>query len=355
MSRIAVVLFNLGGPDGPAAVRPFLLNLFSDPAIIAAPWPLRRVLAEAISRTRRKLAAANYAAMGGASPLLAATEAQAEALQASLAEALPRDEVRCLVAMRYWRPTAAAAARALAAFEPDEVVLLPLYPQFSTTTTASSLAAWRRVWPGACRTICCYFEDEAFIAAHATTVLAAWRAAGSPGKVRVLFSAHGLPRRIAAAGDPYQWQVERTCARIAEQLGAAWDWQVCYQSRVGPLQWIGPSTVEAIERAAADGLGVLVVPVAFVSEHVETLVELDRDYAEVALRVGAEPYLRAPALGCEPLFIAALARLVRAALAQPAGVRPGGESCPSGFSCCALRRPEPGRYPKPGRWAEPGR
>ena len=339
MSRIAVVLFNLGGPDDAAAVRPFLRNLFSDPAIIGAPAPLRQVLAEAISRSRRKTAIANYAVMGGGSPLLAETMKQAEALSARLASLRAGDEVKVFVAMRYWRPLTKETAKAVAAFGPDELVLLPLYPQYSTTTTASSLAAWRRAYdgPGVSRTVCCYFDDAPLVAAHAALIQRTWEAAGSPRNLRLLFSAHGLPERISAKGDPYRWQVEQSCAAIAQRLGGGWDWQVCYQSRVGPLKWIGPSTVEAIDQAALDGLGVLVAPVAFVSEHVETLVELDRDYAEVAERVGAAPYLRVPALGCEPLFIEGLAALTQAALARPAGVAAGAGICPAAYGRCALR------------------
>jgi ferrochelatase len=339
MSRIAVVLFNLGGPDDAAAVRPFLRNLFSDPAIIRAPAPLRQVLAEAIARGRRKTAVANYAVMGGGSPLLAETVKQADALAARLSAQRPGDEVRVFIAMRYWRPLTQETAKAVASFGPDALVLVPLYPQFSTTTTASSLAAWRRAYdgPGVSHTVCCYFDDEAFVGVHAALIERAHQAAGAPKDLRLLFSAHGLPERISAKGDPYRWQVERSCAAIAARLGGGWDWQVCYQSRVGPLKWIGPSTIEAIEQAALDGLGVIIAPVAFVSEHVETLVELDRDYAEVAERVGAAPYLRVPALGCEPLFIEGLATLVETALARPAGVAPGASACPATYGRCALR------------------
>jgi ferrochelatase len=338
MSRIAVVLFNLGGPDGPDAVRPFLKNLFSDPAIIGAPGPVRWALAELISRTRERLAKENYAVMGGASPLNPGTAAQAEALQAQLAAQRPVDEVRVFVAMRYWRPFTAETARAVAAFAPDDVVLLPLYPQFSTTTTGSSFAAWRAAYagPGREHAVCCYFEDEGLVAAHASRILQAWQAAGSPEGVRLLFSAHGLPERIAVAGDPYQWQVERTCAAVAARLPPGWDWRVCYQSRVGPLKWIGPSTEAEIEQAAGDGLGVIVDPIAFVSEHVETLVELDRDYAAFAARVGAAPYIRAPALGTHPDFIAGLAGLVGGALA---GAPQSGLACAcaEGFARCGWR------------------
>jgi ferrochelatase len=336
VSRIAVVLFNLGGPDDLAAVRPFLRNLFSDPAIVQAPAPVRLVLAEVVSRVRRRVAAENYASIGGASPLRQETLAQAKALEEKLSASKPGDDVRVFVAMRYWKPFTQEAAAAVAAFAPDSVALLPLYPQYSTTTTASSLAAWKRAYrgPGKVRGVCCYYEDEAFIAAHVAAIRRAWEAAGSPKGLRLLFSAHGLPERIAASGDPYRWQVERTCARVAERLGGGWDWRVCFQSRVGPLKWIGPSTIEAIEAAAEAGLGVLVDPIAFVSEHVETLVELDRDYARIAEEVGAAPYLRAAAIGCEPVFIEALARLADQALAGEADVAPAGPVCPSACSRC---------------------
>ncbi len=341
MARIAVVLFNLGGPDGPKAVRPFLRNLFADPAIISAPGPVRLVLAELISRLRERLAIANYARLGGGSPLLGETKAQAEALATSLAAQRPADELRVFIAMRYWRPSTEETAVEVAAFAPDEVVLLPLYPQFSTTTTASSFAAWDRAYrgPGRRHALCCYFDDDALAEAHAELIRRAWEAAGAPAGVRLLFSAHGLPERTSAAGDPYRWQVEQTCAKVAAKLGGDWDWQVCYQSRVGPLRWIGPSTLEAIAQAGEEGLGVVVDPIAFVSEHVETLVELDHDYSRVAEEIGAQPYIRVPALGTHPRFIEALTGLVAQALDR-AGLGPGGTTCPLAYGRCALRRRE---------------
>jgi ferrochelatase len=336
--RIAVVLFNLGGPDGPRAVRPFLRNLFSDPAIIRAPAWLRWIVAELISRLRERLAVKNYAVMGGASPLNAETKAQADALAAELDRRRPADETRVFMAMRYWRPLTEEAVAEVAAFAPDEIVLLPLYPQYSTTTTASSLAAWRGAWRGGGRehAVCCYFDQPGLVAAHAALIRQAWEKAGQPGPVRLLFSAHGLPQRISDDGDPYRGQVEETCARVAAELGAGWDWRVCYQSRVGPTKWIGPETLAEIEAAGAAGLAVVVDPIAFVSEHVETLVELDRDYAAAAKRAGAQPYVRVPALGTHPGFIAGLADLVEGALGGASGVRPGGASCPAGASACAL-------------------
>ena len=314
--RLAVVLFNLGGPDGPKAVRPFLYNLFSDPAIITLPTIARLPLAALISTTRAKVSGANYAKMGGGSPLLPETTAQAGVLDARLEDVCPGYEARIFIAMRYWTPTTEEAAAAVKAFEPDEIVLLPLYPQYSTTTTESSLKAWRKAYngKGRVREVCCYPVDEGFVDAHAQRIRAAWNAAGAPPNVRLLFSAHGLPEKIVATGDPYQAQVEATAAAVAAKLGGGWDWTVCYQSRVGRLKWIGPSTIEAIDAAGQAGKGVVVCPIAFVSEHVETLIELDHDYAQHATAHGVAPYIRVPALGVQAHFIQGLAQAVKTAL-----------------------------------------
>ena len=337
--RLAVVLFNLGGPDSLEAVQPFLFNLFNDPAIIGLPWPLRPLLARTIASRRREEASANYAYMGGRSPLLPETEAQADALSARLQAELPEWDARCFIAMRYWTPLTNETARAVADFAPDEIVLLPLYPQYSATTTGSSIKAWRAAYRGSgqVREVCCFFDAEGLAMAHADRILQTFEAAGRPAGLRLLFSAHGLPEQVIRRGDPYQWQVERTCEAVARRLGPDWDWQVCYQSRVGPLAWIGPSTQEAIERAAQDGKGVLVAPIAFVSEHVETLVELDRDYAGLAQARGVPIYLRAPAVGIEGAFIDGLAEMVAAALARP-GCRPGAGRCSPGLKACPAQR-----------------
>ena len=345
--KVAVVLFNLGGPDSLKAVRPFLFNLFRDPAIIGLPAVARLPLAALIATTRTKEASANYAHMGGASPLLRESQAQADALAAVLAA--DGDEVRCFLAMRYWKPFTEDTARAVAAFAPDEVVLLPLYPQFSTTTTGSSLAAWTRAYqgPGQVRTVCCYPTLDGLLQAHADHIVRVWEEAGAPEGLRLLFSAHGLPEKIIQGGDPYQWQVERTCEAVVERLTGRLggdtgviDWRVCYQSRVGPLKWIGPSTPEALETAAQEGLGVIVTPIAFVSEHVETLVELDRDYAELADKLGCPHYLRVPAVGVAGAFIDGLAAAVRRALQRPAEVEADGvvRVCPVEFGRCPARR-----------------
>ena len=240
--------------------------------------------------------------------------------------------------MRYWNPLTERTAAEVARWAPDELVLLPLYPQFSTTTTASSLAAWKASYArrGRQHAVCCYSDQEALAEAHAALILQTWKAAGSPDGVRLLFSAHGIPQRISDSGDPYRSQVERTCAAVVAKLEGRWDWRICYQSRVGPMKWLGPSTIEEIERAGADVVGVIIDPIAFVSEHVETLVELDRDYAELARKAGVSPYIRVPALGVQPRFIEALAGLVEQALAAP-GLAAGATPCEASFGRCALR------------------
>ena len=227
----------------------------------------------------------------------------------------------------------------MARFQPDRVTLLPLYPQFSTTTTGSSLGAWRKAYKGAgqVRLVCCYPESEAFIQAHADRIDAAWREAGSPDGVRLLFSAHGLPEKVIAAGDPYQSQIERSAARIAERLPQFPDWQVCYQSRVGPLKWIGPSTEAEIARAGEDKAAIVLFPIAFVSEHSETLVELDIEYRHLAEEAGVPMYDRVPTVGVASSFITALARLVRKATggSQPIISGQGGRICSKERCGCA--------------------
>jgi ferrochelatase len=207
-----------------------------------------------------------------------------------------------------------AVVRSVKRFVPDRIVLLPLYPQFSTTTTASSFKEWNDTasFKVPTTTIESYPTEPGFIAASVELVKQGLAEAGA-GPGRVLFSAHGLPERVIKAGDPYQAQVEQTAKAIADGLGEI-DWSICYQSRVGPLKWIGPSTDAEIRRAGADKVGVVIYPLAFVSEHSETLVELDIDYRHLAKRVGITTYIRVPTVGTHPLFVAGLARLVRDAL-----------------------------------------
>jgi ferrochelatase len=339
--RIAVVLFNLGGPDDAASVKPFLFNLFNDPAIIGLPGFLRGRVAKLISSRREASAQANYAMMdaGGGSPLLAETREQASALEAVLASALPGDEVQTFIAMRYWHPLTEETAIDVAAFGPDEVVLLPLYPQFSTTTTRSSLKAWREAYAGSgrSRAVCCYPQGSGWIAAQAEGVRKALAEAGDQ-PVRILFSAHGIPEKLVAKGDPYQEQIEATVAAIVARLGPV-DHRICYQSRVGPMKWLGPSTPEALAEAGRDGVGAVVVPVAFVSEHIETLVELDIEYGHLAGRLGVAPYLRSPTVSLSAPFIAMLSDAVVGALGRT-GVAPYGPGCQASWKACPFQHQE---------------
>jgi len=337
--KIAVVLFNLGGPDGPKAVQPFLYNLFADKAIIGAPAGIRQALAFMISTLRKKSAQANYNIMGGGSPIMPQTTAQADALGAAMSSKVDGAEVKLFIAMRYWHPFTHEAAKAVAAYGPDEIILLPLYPQFSTTTTGSSVGEWNRVYRGSgqAREICCYPTLDGVVEAHAQAIERAYSAAGSPVGTRLLFSAHGLPEKIIEQGDPYQSQIEATAAAVAARLGKGWDWQICYQSRVGPLKWIGPTTPEAIAAAAEAGLGVVVTPIAFVSEHIETLVELDHEYAELAHDLGCPHYIRVPALGTDPIFIEALSELAVGSLSRTDTAPCHGWSCAAKHVKCPHR------------------
>lgn len=350
--RIAIVLFNLGGPDKPDAIRPFLHNLFRDPAILRVPFFIRPFLARLIARRRVQPATENYALLGGRSPLLELTRAQAEALQT----ALPELNVRCFIAMRYWHPFSLETAREVKAWRPDEVVLLPLYPQYSTTTTGSSLSAWRQAAARAglvARTsgLCCYRTDPSYIASAAELIRQGSvqaRAALPPGVgLRVLFSAHGLPEVIVRRGDPYQWQIEQTVAALSAALDIPkLDYVICYQSRATPQKWLDPSTEAEITRAARDKVAVLVVPVAFVSEHSETLVELDIEYRHLADRLGVPGYFRVPAQNAEAGFIAALAGLVCQARKTGPGILACSdtEACPASFGAC----PQVRRARRPG-------
>ncbi len=345
-TRLAVVLFNLGGPDSPAAVRPFLVNLFRDPAILRVPFFVRPLLARIIAYARTKPATANYEILGGGSPLLGLTEEQARALEA----ALPEFDVRCFVAMRYWHPFSLDVARAVRDWGPDDVLLLPLYPQYSTTTTGSSLTAWREAAAQAnlvtpVTTLCCYHADPGYVSATAAGIRRAYDAAlatlAGAAPLRILFSAHGLPEVIVKKGDPYQFQVERTVAATVRALAIPdLDYQVCYQSRATPQRWLEPSTEQAIDKAAEEKTAVLVVPIAFVSEHSETLVELDVEYRELAEHKGVPGYFRAPAQNADAAFIDSLAGLVRASRRRGPGLCSwaGGRTCPKEHADCPHAR-----------------
>ena len=310
--KVAVVLFNLGGPDGPDAVEPFLFNLFNDPAIIGAPTPIRWCLAKYISKKRAPVAREIYEHLGGKSPLLALTNDQSAALVEEVAGDF---DCQTFVCMRYWHPMSDAVAKDVKDYNPDKIILLPLYPQYSVTTSGSSIKDWHRAAAKAglsvpTTEVCCYPTIDGLIDAQAALIEPYVQKISDNEKFRVLFSAHGLPKKVIAGGDPYQSHVEMTSKAVAEKLSLAPEnWVVCYQSRVGPLEWIGPSTDDEIERAGKDGIDVIVVPIAFVSEHSETLVELDIEYKELAEKAGVGHYFRGAGTWGTKTFHSSVGRL----------------------------------------------
>ena len=331
--KLAVVFFNIGGPSSPTDIRPFLFRLFMDRNIISVFAPFRYLIAVWISwkrscRVSRKV----YQPLGGKSPLLENTLAQASALETILKETNPK--TRVFISMRYSSPLAEQTIREVIAFQPERTILLPLYPQYSTTTGFSSLQNWKQMEKKAgvdlqTSSVCCYSVDSGFIAASADLICHALIEA--PKKVRILFSAHGLPEKIIRKGDPYQYQCEQTVAAIVKQLNRPFiEWQLCYQSRIGSLKWIGPSIIDALEKAADDGVGVIIYPIAFVSEHVETLVELDIYCRDRADRMGISYFARVPTVGTHPKFIEGLRNIV---LSRVAGTKQD-RFCPDCFSKC---------------------
>lgn len=347
-NRTAVVLFNLGGPDSLDAVRPFLFNLFSDPAILTVGQPMRYLLARYISGRRTAAARAIYAQMGGRSPLLENTLAQGQALADVL---LPFGDVRVYISMRYWHPRAEDTAAAVKRFDPDRVILLPLYPQFSTTSTGSSLKDWgdaaaRVGLDRPTTSICCFPTLPGVVKPMAAETAEMIRRIGDKAPVRVLLSAHGLPERVIRNGDPYRWQVESTAAALiaaTEPLVADLpkvDWRVTFQSRATPEKWLKPDTAVEVKRAAKAGCALVVVPIAFTSEHSETLIELDQEYAGIARENGAAAYLRVATVGAAPDFIAGLAELVRRTLLTDGYIcsQFNRRICPVSFSGCPNSR-----------------
>ena len=322
LKKIAVVLFQLGGPDSQEAVEPFLYNLFSDPDIINFPGSFlaRKPLAKLISVSRAKSKRRDYAAIGGGSPIRRLTEQQARALELALK---PHLAARAIVAMRYWHPDTAEAIRALEATEFDELVLLPLYPHYSLATTGSSLKEWNRLYKPRVPVylIDHFFDHPDYIAGIVERINSVLQQLPHPEKVHLVFSAHGLPMSLVDKGDPYPQQIEAT-VRLVRELGA-WrnPYVLCFQSRVGPQRWLAPSFTGTIERMAREGQRrMLVIPVSFLTEHIETLHEINRDGRELAESLGIEEFHMMPALNDSPLLIRALADLVLRAVGRRVGV-----------------------------------
>ena len=309
----AVILFNLGGPDKLENVEPFLFNLFNDPAILNLPGFLRFPLAKLIANRRAPTAKKIYQHLGGSSPILQLTKEQSSALELKLNNNDGLSEYKCFIVMRCWHPRAENVVKDVINYNPDEVILMPLYPQYSAATSGSSIKEWNDIckkinFKVKTSTICCYPTDENFILAHKEEIL---KKISNLTNFKLIFSAHGLPEKNIKKGDPYQWQVEQSVQSIVKSLNIVdLDWILSYQSRVGPLKWIGPSTEDIIVENSKLGKHIVLVPIAFVSEHSETLVELDIEYKELADKNGCKNYLRVPALGTNENYINAMSTLI---------------------------------------------
>ena len=310
--RKAVILFNLGGPDKLESVEPFLFNLFNDPAIISIPSIIRHPLAKFLSKRRALVAKSIYKEIGNKSPILELTQNQAKSLENSL---LKEGDYKCFVVMRCWHPRAVDVIKEVKEYNPDEIILLPLYPQYSASTSGSSIKEWKDLckkenYKVKTKTVCCYPTENNFLVSHSNLIKEEIKNVENKN-FKLLFSAHGLPENKIKKGDPYQWQVEQTVQGVMSKLANEnLDYIISYQSRVGPMKWIGPSTDEVIIKYSKEKKGIVIVPIAFVSEHSETLVELDIEYKKLAEKNGCSFYKRVPALGIEENFIKGLAKLV---------------------------------------------
>ena len=308
----AIILFNLGGPDKQESVEPFLFNLFNDPAIINIPSIFRYPLAKFISKKRAPIAKNIYKEIGNKSPILELTQDQAKSLENNL---LKKGNYKCFVVMRCWHPRASDVIKKVREYNPEEIILLPLYPQYSASTSGSSINEWgdlckKENYYVKTKTICCYPTENNFIASHISLIKKTLKVI-KDNNFKLIFSAHGLPRSKIKKGDPYQWQVEETVKKIMSNLeNENLDYVISYQSRVGPLKWIKPSTDEIIIKYSKEKKGIVIVPIAFVSEHSETLVELDIEYKKLAEKNGCSFYKRVAALGTEENFIKGLTELV---------------------------------------------
>ncbi len=337
--RKAVILFNLGGPDKLENVEPFLFNLFNDPAILNLPTLLRYPLAKIISNRRAPTAKKIYKELGGSSPILKLTSDQSNALEKKLNQDDNENEYKCFIVMRCWHPRAKNVINDVKNYNPNEVILLPLYPQYSAATSGSSIKEWfdickKKNYEIKTSTICCYPTDSLFIKSHTEEIMKKIKGLTN---YKLIFSAHGLPEKNIKKGDPYQWQVEQSVNKIVKNLNLNnLDWILSYQSRVGPLKWIGPSTDDVIIENSKLEKKIVLVPIAFVSEHSETLVELDIEYKELADKNGCKDYIRVPALGTNFNFINSLSNLVinKNGNKLTENLYPPETQCPNQFTKC---------------------
>ncbi len=337
--KIAVILFNLGGPDKLDNVEPFLFNLFNDPAILNLPSFIRYPLAKLISKKRAPISKNIYKEIGGSSPILKLTQDQADSLEKSLNNNQKSFDYKVFITMRCWHPRASKTVKMVKDFNPSEIVLLPLYPQYSAATSGSSILEWKEIAKKNnlninTSIICCYPEDDKFIKAHTEIIR---KKIEGINNFKLIFSAHGLPEKNIKNGDPYQWQVEQSVKKIMEGINDInIDYVLSYQSRVGPLKWIGPSTEGVIVENSKKGKHLVIVPIAFVSEHSETLVELDIEYEKLARKNGCKNYTRIKALGINEYFIESLSDLIlyKDHYKFKDNLYPPKTRCPSNFTKC---------------------
>ncbi|MEM6447103.1 MAG: ferrochelatase [Cyanobacteria bacterium P01_D01_bin.123] len=317
MSKTGILLLNLGGPETQADVKPFLFNLFADPEIIRLPIPwLQKPLAAFIATMRSEKSKRNYAAIGGGSPLRQITEAQADALKANLSDR--GLDVPIYIAMRYWHPFTEDVVQQLKSDDIERVVVLPLYPQYSITTSGSSFKLLDELWqadPQLAKieriTISSWYDQPDYINSMAATIATELDRLDNPDDAYVLFSAHGVPESyVQVAGDPYQQEIEGCIRLIWQKLARPNDHSLCYQSRVGPVKWLQPYTEETLVELGKKGVKhLLVVPISFISDHIETLQEIDIEYREVAEKAGVKHFIRVPTLNTDANFINALAKM----------------------------------------------
>lgn len=325
MGQVGVLLLNLGGPDKLEDVRPFLFNLFADPEIIRLPFPwLQRPLAWFISTMRAKKSQGNYQLIGGGSPLRRITEEQAQALQTQLLQ--KGQAANVYVGMRYWHPFTEEAIARIKRDQIDQLVILPLYPHFSISTSGSSFRLLEQIWqkdPALQEIdytlVQSWYDRPGYLEAMAQLIAQELDQFPNPDQVHVFFSAHGVPvSYVEEAGDPYQKEIEDCVALIMHTLDRPNAHTLAYQSRVGPVEWLQPYTEEALQELAAEGVkDMVVVPISFVSEHIETLQEIDMEYREIAEEAGIENFHRVPALNTHPVFINDLANMVLESLNAP--------------------------------------
>ncbi|NJN22205.1 MAG: ferrochelatase [Leptolyngbya sp. RL_3_1] len=325
MGRVGVLLLNLGGPEQLEDVRPFLFNLFSDPEIIRLPVPwLQKPLAWLISTGRAKRSQDNYSQIGGGSPLRRITEEQGIALQESLAQT--GNPAQIYIGMRYWYPFTEEAIARIKRDQIEELVILPLYPQFSISTSGSSFRLLEKIWqedPQLSQIrytlIPSWYARPGYVKAMADLISKELDQLPDPNQGHIFFSAHGVPvSYVEEAGDPYQREMEHCVELIMQALNRPNAHTLAYQSRVGPVEWLQPYTEDAIQELAAEQVEALVVvPISFVSEHIETLQEIDMEYREVADEAGIPTFRRVPALNTHPIFIEDMAAMVTEALASP--------------------------------------